>query len=296
MKLITYYFIGYLTLGMVCLSVTLWLFKVFIIQRLQVLTHQVRKINKNNAHYGVIENYGDDEISSLSNYLQALINFIDTSQEKIETQVKERTKKLKMSNIKMQQEIIERKLVEKELRTHKKDLAALAHYDHLTSLPNLVFFTKMINQIMSRTSREKIKLALLYIDLDHFKKINDAFGHNVGDLALKEMANRFLKVLRVDDIAARSTADKFIILLNPIDNLQFVHLTAEKILKISSQPMKINMHEFILTASVGIAIYPQDGTSLEKLIKYADKAMYQAKHAGGNAFSEGSATTTPTIG
>lgn len=284
LKMINYYLACFIILGVLFSFLMLWLLRVLIIKRLESLDHNVAEISRSNSLSQRVEENGNDEIASLSRQINAMMNIIETSQTKLEHRVKERTQELQKTNIQLQQEIVERKSVEKELTTHKEHLVRLAHYDSLTSLPNRVFFNEMLTKILSHAKRQKTKLAILYIDLDSFKTINDALGHPVGDLVLKEIAARFLKTLRASDILSRLGGDEFVILLNDIDHPNFARTVAEKILKICSEPLKIKTHEFVLTTSIGICIYPEDGTSLEDLLKNADMAMYKAKQAGGGFF------------
>ncbi len=235
---------------------------------------------KNPNHFKKIHSSGNDEIATVSKQINHIINAIATSQDTFE----KRNEELEKTNVQLQQEIIEHKTIENELITHKEHLIRLAHYDSLTSLPNRVFFNEILNKTIHHASRHKKMFAILFIDLDRFKTINDALGHATGDLVLKEIANRFSTVLRSGDILARLGGDEFIILLNDIDHAKFASPVAEKILKACAQPIKMNHHEFYLTTSIGICIYPTDGGSLEDLQKNADKAMYKAKKAGGSIF------------
>lgn len=195
-----------------------------------------------------------------------------------------RTNELKLQNIQLKKEITEHKNIEKELISHKDYLVKLAHYDNLTSLPNRIFFNEMLNKTISHASRHKKMMAILLIDLDRFKNINEEFGFSVGDTVLKEIANRFSTTLRSGDILARLGGDEFIILLNDIGHEKFASPVAEKILQCASQPIIVDDKEFSLTTSIGISIYPNDGTSLEDLQHNADIAMYNAKLAGSGVF------------
>jgi diguanylate cyclase (GGDEF)-like protein len=285
LKIINYYLASFIALGILFSLLTLWLLRVLIIERLESLNHDVEKISKNNTLSQRVNEQGNDEIVSLAHQINSMMNIIEASQTKLEHRVKERTQELQKTNIQLQQEIAERKSIEKELIIHRERLIRLAHYDNLTALPNRLFFNELLTKIVNHAHRKKSKLAILYIDLDKFKTINDALGHPVGDLVLKEIANRFLKIIRSSDILARLSGDEFAILLNDIDHPKFASSIAEKILTICSQPLKINNYEFILTTSIGISTYPEDGTSLEDLLKNADMAMYKAKKAGGGVFN-----------
>lgn len=195
-----------------------------------------------------------------------------------------RTRNLKQQNIRLKKEITEHKNIEKEFISHKDYLVKLAHYDNLTSLPNRVFFNEMLNKTISHASRHKKMMAILIIDLDRFKNINEEYGFAIGDSVLKEIASRFSTTLRSGDILARLGGDEFIILLNDIGHEKFASPVAEKILQCASQPIIVDGKEFSLTTSIGISIYPNDGVSLEDLQHNADIAMYNAKRAGSGVF------------
>ncbi len=284
LKIINYFLMSFVTLGILFSILMLWLLRVMVIRRLESLDQTVAKISKDPTLSERLEIQGNDEIVSLANQINSMMDIIEASHNKLELRVKERTQELQKTNIQLQQEIVERKSVEKELTTNKENLVRVAHYDSLTTLPNRFFFNEMLTKIVSHAKRKKSKFAILYINLDGFKIINDALGHVVGDLVLKEIAERFSKITRAGDILARLGGDEFVILLNDIDHSKFASNVAEKLLIICSQPLKTNGHEFVLTSSIGICTYPEDGTSLEDLLKNADMAMHKAKQAGGGVF------------
>lgn len=284
LKAIQYYLGSFIALGILFSFLMMWMLRALVIKRLERLDSDVKEITKTDEVTRRVDASGNDELSSVSAQINAMMDVIQASHERLEHRVEERTQELKQTNIQLEQEITERKTVEKELIIHKEHLVRLAHYDNLTSLPNRVFFNEMLNKAISHANRHKQTLAILFIDLDRFKNINDALGHHIGDLVLKELANRFGTVLRAGDIMARLGGDEFIILLNDIGQAKFASPVAEKILKVCSQPVKINAHEFFITASIGICIYPTDGNSLEDLQKNADMAMYKAKRSGGGVF------------
>lgn len=284
MDAINYYLISFLALGVVFSLLLLWLLRALIIKRLEKLDREVATISKNNQLSRRVDATGTDELSSVSSQINKMLGIIEASQSQLEKRVEERTEELQKTNVQLQQEITERKTVEQELIVHKEHLVRLAHYDSLTSLPNRVFFNEILNKTINHAGRHKKMLAILFIDLDRFKTINDALGHPTGDLVLKEIAHRFTGVLRAGDILARLGGDEFIILLNDITSAKYASPVAEKLLEICAQPVKVSNHEFFITTSIGICIYPTDGTSLEDLQKNADMAMYKAKKSGGGVY------------
>lgn len=283
-RAIKYYLISFIVLGVLFSLLMLWLLRILIIRRLERLDNEVAEISEKSALSQRVDVSGSDELSSVAVEINKMMDIIQASHEKLELRVEERTEELQKTNVHLQQEITERKSVERELIIHKEHLVRLAHYDSLTSLPNRVFFNEILNKAINHAARNKKSLAVLFIDLDRFKTINDALGHPTGDLVLKEIASRFSTVLRAGDIIARLGGDEFIILLNDIADPKYVSPVAEKLLQVCVQPVKISQHEFFITASIGICVYPNDGLSLEDLQKNADMAMYKAKRAGGGVF------------
>ncbi len=281
---VNYYLLTFIILGVIFSFLMLWLLRILIIKRLERLDKEVANISDNNAISLRVDASGSDELSSVSAEVNHMLDIIQASHDQLEHRVLERTQELQKTNIQLHQEISERKSVERELVIHKEHLVRLAHYDNLTTLPNRVFFNEILNKAINHAKRHNKVLAILFIDLDRFKNINDALGHSVGDLVLKELASRYNVLLRAGDILARLGGDEFILLLNDIKDPKYAGPVAEKILKACAEPIKIESHEFFLTASVGISIYPNDGQSLEDLQKNADMAMYKAKKAGGGIY------------
>lgn len=281
---VNYYLISFVVLGVIFSILMLWLLRVLIIKRLERLDREVAHIGKEKAIQERVDASGSDELSSVAGEINQMLDIIQASQEKLEHRVEERTKELQQTNIKLHDEINERKSVERELIIHKEHLVRLAHYDNLTSLPNRVFFNEILNKAISHSKRNNKVFAILFIDLDRFKNINDALGHTVGDLVLKQMGLRFASLIRAGDILARLGGDEFIVLLNDIGDAQKAAVVAEKILAASAEPVKIDSHEFFISASLGISVFPMDGDSLESLQKNADMAMYKAKRNGGGVF------------
>ncbi len=187
------------------------------------------------------------------------------------------------------------------LKRQEDRLKYLAYYDPLTSLPNRRSFNEQLNRILKRSQRHGTAAALLFIDLDHFKRINDSIGHGRGDRLLVEIARRLTKELRQDDAInffsedsdaeseygtgiARLGGDEFTVVLSDIDELADVETVATRILHALSQPIKLQSHNPVVTPSIGIAMYPEDGTDPDTLVRNADTAMYVAKAEGRACF------------
>ena len=156
----------------------------------------------------------------------------------------------------------------------------LAYHDSLTKLPNRAQFERQIIDILDLAKISNEKVAVLFIDLDRFKVINDTLGHHVGDSMLVELAKRVRNVLHNDDILARIGGDEFVVIMSAIEDKTFVSTMAEKILLVIREPIKVQDYHLYTTASIGIAMYPEDGKVRSEIIKHADSAMYYAKDKG----------------
>ena len=170
-----------------------------------------------------------------------------------------------------------------ERKETERRMQHLAHYDPLTDLPNRELFTDRLRQALAAARRNKDHLALMFIDLDKFKPINDTLGHNIGDLLLKEVAYRLLDCIRASDTAARIGGDEFVVLLPGTESVQNALVVANKILQAIQDPCDLEGHDIRISASIGIALYPEHGQTDEEILTNADNAMYQAKHGGGSA-------------
>ncbi len=160
----------------------------------------------------------------------------------------------------------------------------LAYYDSLTGLPNRHLFFNRLEQAMKEADRDERLVAVLFVDLDQFKNINDSLGHDVGDIMLKEASDRLSKCLRASDTLARWGGDEFNLVLRDLKNIHDVTVVAEKIVESISKPYYINMKRLFITASIGITLYPVNESNVEDLVKKADAAMYYAKESGGNNY------------
>jgi diguanylate cyclase (GGDEF)-like protein/PAS domain S-box-containing protein len=160
----------------------------------------------------------------------------------------------------------------------------LATHDGLTSLPNSRLFHEMLGLAIQSARRYERKLGLLFIDLDHFKEINDTYGHDAGDSLLKEVADRLYKCLRSSDVVARLGGDEFVVLVQEVGDAAQVAQVARKILAAATQPVEFQGHECVVTASIGICMYPADAMDQQSMVKNADSAMYAAKEKGKNNF------------
>jgi diguanylate cyclase (GGDEF)-like protein/PAS domain S-box-containing protein len=159
-----------------------------------------------------------------------------------------------------------------------------AHHDSLTGLPNRILLEDRIQQSFARASRDDHRAAVLCLDLDRFKQINDTYGHTAGDQCLQEVARRITTRLRAVDTVARIGGEEFIVILGELDGMRDAEVVARDLLATVHEPLLAAGHSIQASASMGIAIYPDDGTASAELWRAADNAMYEAKHRGGNQY------------
>ena len=171
-----------------------------------------------------------------------------------------------------------------QIKHSEQRLEHLAHYDPLTLLPNRLLFNARLKHTLAQAARHQTQVAVLLLDLDRFKQINDSFGHPMGDLLLKAAAERLGHCVHVNDTVARIGGDEYTLLLEDIKQSDNAAVVAEKILLGFSEPFELEGQELYITPSVGICIYPRDGEDGETLMRNADTAMYEAKNQGRNSY------------
>lgn len=170
------------------------------------------------------------------------------------------------------------------IKNSAEQMQQLAYYDQLTGLQNRVLFKSQLELAIKSCIREGSQVALMYLDLDHFKRINDTLGHEAGDLLLIEVADRLRRCLREEDAVARLGGDEFAVLINRIGSPQYASIVANKIISALNKPHLIDGQEVLTGTSIGITLAPYDSGDIETLMKNADMAMYQAKERGRNSF------------
>jgi diguanylate cyclase (GGDEF)-like protein/PAS domain S-box-containing protein len=171
-----------------------------------------------------------------------------------------------------------------ELKRKEKQISIMAYSDALTKLPNRAALEHRLGQAIARASRDRLTLAVFFIDLDNFKNINDSLGHDKGDQVLIEVAARLSKTIRSEDTLSRLGGDEFILLSESIENEQSIYNLATRILTALKEPIALSPNTIYINASIGVSIYPEDGKTTQELIKNADMAMYKAKSEGKNKF------------
>lgn len=168
-------------------------------------------------------------------------------------------------------------------RENEERLYQLAHYDGLTGLPNRMLFEELFRQALRRARRNGEMIAVMFLDLDGFKLVNDTLGHHSGDLLLKQVAARLRRCLRASDTVARFGGDEFTIVAHDLTS-EAIHILSEKVVRALADPYLLNDEEWRITVSLGVSCYPADGSDPEKLLRCADIAMYQVKEAGKNGY------------
>lgn len=190
--------------------------------------------------------------------------------------------KLQQANAHLVTATIEAHKLAEQVQMAKVQLDHLVHHDALTELPNRILVQDRIIQAIELARRQDRQLAVMFMDLDRFKNINDSLGHAVGDQLLRSVAQRLMACVRQSDTVSRQGGDEFVLLLPYIEHAQDAALSAQKILAALALPYRVDGHDLHISVSIGISIYPDDGRDAETLIKNADTAMYYAKEGGRN--------------
>jgi diguanylate cyclase (GGDEF)-like protein len=179
---------------------------------------------------------------------------------------------------------IERKTMESAALAMARQMAHSAEHDFLTGLPNRMLLNDRIGRAIALAARHTKKVAVLFLDLDGFKHINDSLGHPTGDKLLQSIAKRLMDCIRGSDSVSRQGGDEFVVLLLEIEHAEDAAVTARRMLEAVARPHCIDQHDLHVTASIGVSVYPDDGLDADTLIKNADTAMYQAKENGRRSF------------
>lgn len=191
-------------------------------------------------------------------------------------------------NKKLQKEVLKRtcqlEIANKDLIEQQKEIYNLAYYDSVTSLPNRIYFKEELDNIFENIEQRKDLFAVLLLDLDRFKHINDTLGHNVGDHILKLLGTRLSKLVKEGDIVARVGGDEYFILINSVSHRDNAIEMARNVIEDFKKPYRVKDYELYLTTSIGIALYPEGGLDSQSIIKNADLALYKAKDFGGNSY------------
>ena len=204
-------------------------------------------------------------------------NSLREARDSLEAMVKSRTRKLAATVKQLKQEVREREKIAAELDF-------LANHDALTGLPSLRLCKDRLEHSLAEARRNRQMSAVMFLDLDGFKAINDEFGHEFGDLVLKATADRIRNEIRETDTVARIGGDEFVIILSRLPDTAIAERIAGSLIEEIVRPIQIESNSVAVSASIGISLYPEDGATAEALIRAADKAMYQVKREGKNSF------------
>jgi diguanylate cyclase (GGDEF)-like protein/PAS domain S-box-containing protein len=184
----------------------------------------------------------------------------------------------------LMRDLSERKKAQSQLLANQQRLDKLANHDTLTGLPNRLFLQAHLPEALARCQDAGHMLAVLFLDLDRFKHINDSRGHEVGDRLLQEIARRVRAAVRPADIVVRMGGDEFVVVLNKVNAPEEVAIAATRINEVLSAPVMIDSRALVATVSIGVSLFPRDGATMGELLKHSDTAMYQAKDLGRNNF------------
>ncbi|MEP4485452.1 MAG: EAL domain-containing protein [Halioglobus sp.] len=239
---------------------------------------------------------GAGEFKEIASVLNSVIGGVNTYKSKMDVdhqllsmKVDERTAQLSRRNEELNKAV-------EEVTETKNRLRRLAYFDSLTALPNRRLLTEQLDLLLKLAKRNKQILALLFLDLDNFKRINDSLGHSAGDQLLKEVARRLSQCVRESDVVAHNTSqdprvnvsrlggDEFTVVLNQIDHAESAGIVADRIIQSLVAPINIEGHDLVVTPSIGIAVAPADSDDVNGLLKAADTAMYHAKSSGKNSY------------
>ncbi|MBZ5697023.1 MAG: EAL domain-containing protein [Acidobacteriia bacterium] len=181
-------------------------------------------------------------------------------------------------------DVTERRVAEETLRNSEAHLTYASQHDFLTGLPNRMLLNDRVSQAITLAPRHKKKIAILFLDLDGFKHINDSLGHPFGDKLLQSVAKRLVGCVRFSDTVSRQGGDEFVVLLSEVEHAEDAAITARRMLQLVAEAHSIDHHDLHITTSIGVSVYPDDGLDAETLIKNADTAMYQAKENGRQSY------------
>ena len=245
-----------------------------ILLRFQELSNDIRKIGEGKDLSVRLKRQNiDDELTDVSNEINGMLGALERSQ----LFLSKSGSALKKAIEKLQDEVLEHEKTQEQIKY-------IAYHDTLTGLPNRNLLNELLVHSITLAERNNKCMAVLFLDIDGFKMINDIKGHGMGDQILQEVAERLLKTLRKSDVIARHGGDEFIVIIEELDNCSGVELIANKIINCFQEPFHLENQDYFLTTSVGVAVYPADGQTPDMLIKNADIAMYKAKENGKNQY------------
>jgi diguanylate cyclase (GGDEF)-like protein len=246
------------------------------------LANLARRVAQEQDYSIRAESFGQDEIGMLTQHFNEMLE-----------QIQIRDKRLETYNRELEETVVKRT---GQLENLNRKLEHQVQHDILTQLPNRVLFDDRLKYAIFRADRNKEKVALLFVDLDYFKQINDSFGHEAGDHVLLQVAKRLEECVRGEDTVARFAGDEFILLLSGLSFMIDVNVVAAKIAVELTKPIPYKSFSLNISASIGVAVYPDDANNAEMLLKAADVAMYHAKNRGRNRYQFYSSEMNKKVG
>ncbi|TAK77853.1 MAG: diguanylate cyclase [Gammaproteobacteria bacterium] len=276
-----------IVLGVIILITMMFLLKALVLNRITHAIQQVIAINSQSDFHKRLITSGHDELTKMITTINSMLEVIELSQEQLKYRISRRTKdleRLSQLNRNLFQEMGKQKSIEEKLREDEKLLRQIAYYDALTELPNRTFFNELLQQELSNAERHQQKLAVLFVDVDKFKKINDTYGRDIGDKFLKQVALRLKEAVQDRDIISRLSGDEFILCLTNVSDRKALEIRIATIFQSLSYPIQIEDITLEPHYSIGVSLYPDDARTAEELINDADLAMYYAKKQEGNTY------------
>lgn len=244
--LITNHYIFILiTLGIFVIALMWYLLKIFVLNRIISVSEQITAINTHDDFNTKLFIKGSDELQNMVISINYMMELISQSQQK---------------------------------------LNHMAHYDTLTSLPNRAYFYRLLSKAILEAKENDTLIGVMFIDIDNFKSVNDKYGHEIGDKFLENVAQRLKDSVRKMDVVGRQSGDEFILFLKNLTDMESIHGIAKNILQKTTMPIEFHNISISLSLSIGISVFPNDGDSIETLIKHADDAMYYVKKSTGNDY------------
>jgi diguanylate cyclase (GGDEF)-like protein len=275
------------SVGIIVIVLMWYLLKVFVLDRIISVSKQLIAINSESNFSKRINISGKDEIGNMVAVMNLLMEIIQITQEQLKYRIFQRTEQLERLsdlNKNLSTEINRQRNIESKLRENEKLFKQMAYYDALTGLPNRIYFNDALRNAMDQLNNHDEMIAVLFLDVDKLKYINDSFGHEIGDCFIKHVAQKLKESLREDIILARLAGDEFILFLNNVREKTEIDIIAERILETVSLPLIMEDIKVTSTCSIGISLYPSNGLTIEELQKNADLAMYYAKKQSGNTY------------
>lgn len=274
-------------IGIFFIVVVWWLLERLMLKRMINISKQVVSINSENKFSNRIAVQGHDELANMASAINSLMELIEMAQEQLKGRIRQRTEALEqisLLNKNLYSEISKQKEIETKLLEDKQTLRQMAYYDTLTGLPNRQSFNELLRKTLQEAQEKDLRFAILFLDADRFKSINDNYGHVFGDQFLIVTAARLQYAIHNKAVAARISGDEFNIIVTNVVNRSALNQLVQNILTAISAPVTIDNVTVQHSFSIGISVFPNDGTTIESLRRHADIAMYHAKKQPENSW------------